>query len=524
MRPIDCFDTAAEVFATRLALMDDQGNSMTFASAKKWSDRIARGLERLPPSGIKRVAIVSQNDYRVLLCTLGIMRAGGVVAPVHATDVAEDSVKYLERIKPTAVFFHSSQLHLAQASKNALSKDISWICIDSGVTGFQSLDEFGDDDEPYVDNWGDRYGNPERPAYIRRTSGTTGVPKIVVGNIASFDATQMVHLHKLACDCRPVCMVAAPLSHAAGVHAFSMLSLGATLLVVREFNPVDILERIEKYRITHLWLPPSALYLLLNCPEIDRFDYSSLRSLVLGASAVAPSQLIQAVKMFGPCVNLNYSQIESGFVTWLDAPTIAAAVNGDHPERLRSSGTNVFVSRIGIMTEDGRLCHHGEIGEVVLRGPAVKPFISGPYTEDTTEMAAAGGFGWHHTGDLGYCDADGFLYVVGRKKDNIIVGGFKVSAAEVEAVILEMPEVSECAVVAVFDEARGEAIKAVVVCACGIRLDSRQALGHCRLHLPPVKCPSSFEQWEQLPRNAVGKIDKRQIKDELARRKDNSGM
>jgi acyl-CoA synthetase (AMP-forming)/AMP-acid ligase II len=235
---------------------------------------------------------------------------------------------------------------------------------------------------------------------------------------------------------------------------------------------------------------------------------------VIGASAISPDKLLEAVRIFGPCININYSQIESGFVSWLDAPIIAAAVAGDHPERIRSSGQSLCVSMIAIMADNGSLVGSGIVGEIVVRGRAVKPFIVTPYLLDVDEITASGRFGWHHTGDLGLMDVDGYLYVIGRLKDNIIVGGFKVSAGEVETVIMEIQEVAECAVFAVPDAIRGEVVKAVVSVRPGCSVTTKAISSHCRERLSRLKCPSVIELRSDLPKTPVGKVDKLRIRNE----------
>jgi fatty-acyl-CoA synthase len=301
-------------------------------------------------------------------------------------------------------------------------------------------------------------------------------------------------------------------NHVSGVHAFAMLTLGATLVVLPDFDAADVLRAIERHRITHLWLPASALYLLLDCPARSRTDCSSLRSVLLGASAVAPERLKEAVTAFGPCVSVNYAQIEGGFLSWLDAPTVADAAAGNHPERLASSGTTMGVGRLAVMDETGRLLPRGQTGEIVVRGLSVKPYIAKPYIRDEQELAGSQRHGWHHTGDLGQIAPDGYLYVVGRKKDLVITGGFKVSVAEVERVINELPEIGECVVTAVPDAVRGESVKAIVTVRPGRVINATQILTHCRKILGRVHSPVTVEQWTELPKNAGGKVDRQQIR------------
>jgi acyl-CoA synthetase (AMP-forming)/AMP-acid ligase II len=510
MRPIDYFDAAADIHEENVAVIDGTVR-LTYGELRRLSEQVAGVIRARAEDDACRVAIVAPNDFRVVACTLGAMRAGAAIVPLHVQDSTKKKAEFLARTAPRWVFYHSSVEEELRSAQDEWAEAASWVCFDRrGVAG-PSFDETiaSATPMPSAGDWGDVYGSPERPVYIRQTSGTTGASKIVVNDVGSFAASQAVMRYKLHTGGPMISLVVAPLSHAAGVHAFSMLTLGATLVLMREFDAVEALRSIPQHGVTHLWMPPTALYLLLACPSVRDYDYSTLRSLVLGASAVAPDKLREAVSIFGPCVSLNYSQIESGFLTWLDADVVAAAAAGASPERLQSSGTSMFVSRVAIMADDGQLLPRGESGEIVVRGRSVKPYL------DPVETAEARRFGWHHTGDLGYFDAHGFLYVVGRTKDNVITGGFKVSAAEVERVVMELPEIRECAVVGAPHAIRGEAVTAIVTLRAGHTITAAAILKHCRARLGRVKAPSRVFEWPELPKTPVGKIDKRTIRERL---------
>jgi len=307
----------------------------------------------------------------------------------------------------------------------------------------------------------------------------------------------------------PVSLCVAPLSHAAGVVAFAMFSLGATNVVTPGFEPLEVLRAIEQHRVTHLFLPPTALYKLLALPEIAKFDYSSLRVFLLAGSPVSPDKLKRAVEIFGPCICQSYGQTEAPMLlTWLDQKTAAAAAGGEHPERLASCGRATSAVRLAIMDDEGRLLPANQTGEIVARGTLVTP---GYYNlpEATAEIRK---FGWHHTGDVGYRDDDGFFYIADRKKDMIITGGFNVFSAEVEAGIMALPEVHECAVIGVPDETWGEAVKAIVVLEKGAALDEHAIISHCKAKLGGIKSPKSVEFRSEIPKTPAGKLDRKTLR------------
>jgi fatty-acyl-CoA synthase len=195
-------------------------------------------------------------------------------------------------------------------------------------------------------------------------------------------------------------------------------------------------------------------------------------------------------------------------LTWLDARTVAAAAAGDHPERLRSCGKPSSAVRLAVMDEEGRILPPNERGEIVARGTLVTPgYYNMP--EATAEIRA---HDWHHTGDVGYVDEEGYFYIVDRKKDLIITGGFNVYCAEVEADIMALPQVLDCAVIGVPDEKWGEAVKAIIVLAEGEYLNEEEVVSYCKAKLGGVKSPKSVEFRKEILKTSAGKIDRKALR------------
>jgi acyl-CoA synthetase (AMP-forming)/AMP-acid ligase II len=359
-------------------------------------------------------------------------------------------------------------------------------------------------------DWSDAYGNLERLVGIVPTGGTTGAAKGVrVTSLAWGTMTEMASHYWRVDDIDPVCLNVAPLSHAAGVVAFTMFTLGATNVILPKFDALEVLESIERLRVTHLFLPPTAFYQLLSHPQIGDYDYSSLRVLLLAGSPVWPDKLQKGVEVFGPCICQCYGQTEAPMLlTWLDQKTVAAAAAGKHSERLRSCGQATSAVRLAIMDEAGRLLPPNQTGEIVARGTLI---AEGYYKmpEATAEIRA---FGWHHTGDVGYMDSHGYFYIVDRKKDMIITGGFNVYCAEVEAAIMALPQVHECAVIGVPHDVWGEAVKAIVVVRANERLAQEAVIAHCKARLGGVKAPKSVDFREEIPKTPAGKIDRKELR------------
>jgi fatty-acyl-CoA synthase len=301
----------------------------------------------------------------------------------------------------------------------------------------------------------------------------------------------------------------APLSHAAGVVAFAAAAVGATNVIMPKFDTLEVLQNIPRFQVTHLFLPPTAFYNLLSHPDVEKFDYSSLRVFLLAGSPVSPDKLKRGVEIFGSCLCQSYGQTEAPMLlTFLDQKTLASAVSGDHPERLASCGKPTSAVRLAIMDEQGRILPPRERGEIVARGN----LVTGGYHKLPEATAEIRRYGWHHTGDIGYMDDDGYVYIVDRKKDMIITGGFNVFSVEVEAGIMALPQVHECAVIGVPHEIWGEAVKAFIVLRNGEYLTEDEVLKHCKTKLGGVKTPKSVEFCKEIPKTAAGKIDRKALR------------
>jgi fatty-acyl-CoA synthase len=304
----------------------------------------------------------------------------------------------------------------------------------------------------------------------------------------------------------PVALVSAPITHAAGPIALSTLSLGATQVILPGFDAERVLSTIDECKVTHMYLPPTALYQLLASPHLPEHDYSSLRIFILVGSAVSPEKLRIAVETFGPCMCQGYGQVEAPMiVTWLPPEIVAAAARGDHPERLASCGKPTRSVQVGIMDDDGNLLPVGESGEIVVRGA----LVTHSYFEKPEATAEVRTYGWHHTGDVARRDAQGYIYIVDRKKDMVVSGGFNVFTTEVEAAITELAEVQECAVIGIPNDKWGEQVHAIVV-ADGI--EAAAIIAHAKARLGSVKAPKSVQFIESIPRTAAGKMDKKALR------------
>ncbi|MGD0402693.1 MAG: AMP-binding protein [Candidatus Acidiferrales bacterium] len=512
MRAIDYFDKGADANSERTAIVDRESR-YTYREMREITRRIARAMRANGSNGEERAALYSPNDARVLICMLGILRAGAVWVPINSRNAPEANAEYMAYAEVSWLFYHSSYRKQVDELRARVPKLRHFICIDAEDGLNPSLEKFMDSGSASASeeiDWGDPYGNPDRLMGLVPTGGTTGAAKgVMVTDLAWGTMTEMASQYWAGETADRVCLTSAPLSHAAGVVAFVMTTLGATNVVMPAFDALEVLGNIERHRVTHMFLPPTALYALLDHPQLSDFDYSSLRVFLIVASPVSPDKFKKAVEVFGPCMCQSYGQTEAPMLlTWLDRETVAAAAAGEHIERLRSCGKATSAVTLAVMDEQGRILPDNTPGEIVARGSLVTP---GYYKlpEATAEIRT---HGWHHTGDVGYRDGDGFFYIVDRKKDMIITGGFNVYCAEVEAAVMALPQVHECAVIGVPDEKWGEAVKAIVVLRAGETLGEDAIIAHCKEKLGGVKAPNSVAFISAIPKTAAGKTDKKALR------------
>lgn len=510
MRTIDYFLKSAERHPDRTALVDGS-QRQSYAEVAQAVRDIARamGAAGLPQQG--RVALYGPNSADMLLCLLGIWDFGGVWIPVNTRNALEANIAYLNYVRGDCLFYHSRYSAEAAGIRAAVPSLRHLVCLDRKDGDNPSLASFVARGKDFaLTDQGDPFGNPDALVGLVPTGGTTGPAKGV--EVTNLGWGTMIETAMNAWDIGetpPICLTTAPISHAAGPVAMATLALGATVVILRDFDAGAVLEAIERHRVTHMFLPPTALYALLDHPRLTAHDYSSLRFLLLAGSPVAAPKLERAVRIFGPCICQSYGQTEAPMlVTWLPPQVVADAVAGVKPERLRSCGRPTYSVRLGIMDDAGRLLPTGEVGEVVVRGP----LVSRGYFELPDATAEVRAHGWHHTGDVGLLDEDGYVYIVDRKKDMIITGGFNVFCAEVEGVIMELSAVHACAVVGVPDEKWGERVTAIVAVAEGQDADPAAIIAHCKARLGGVKAPKTVEIWPDIPRTPAGKFDKKSIR------------
>jgi fatty-acyl-CoA synthase len=314
---------------------------------------------------------------------------------------------------------------------------------------------------------------------------------------------------------RPVYLALAPLTHAAGVLCFPVLVLGGRVVIMPKPDLTDFLALIERHRITHTFLPPTLIYMLLEHPQLAATRRDSLQCFWYGAAPISAARLEEALTKIGPVMAQLFGQTEAPMMISMMSPREHFNADGSVArQRLSSAGRPAPLVQVATMNAEGSLLPHGEIGEIVVRGSLV---MMG-YYKDAAATAEAGRFGWHHTGDIGKIDEDGFLYIVDRAKDMIISGGFNVYSVEVEQALLQHPDVQDCAVIGLPDDKWGEKVVAVLQLHAGRSAEPQDIQAFVKARIGSVKAPKLVETWPDLPRSKVGKVLKKDIRAAMLKR------
>ena len=506
MRLADSFDAIADQHPNSLAFVEGAVR-LTFAEARRTVHAMATALARARENGAgAHVAIYAPNDHRVSLLHLGTNLADMAWLSVHIRNTVETNAEVLDYFDASIVFFHSYFESSVPILKAKLSKAKLFICIDRDSEHGQSMEEW------LADCWLPFGNNPEDPAttaFLQPTGGTTGPSKGAVHTHRTLEMMGLAVASAFGVDADSRHLVIAPLTHAAGLIALGFTIRGGANVILPGFDAEAVLTSIENERITHLFLPPTAVYALLAHPRTKQTDFSSLKGFIVGAAPIAPEKFKEAVRVFGPVMYEGFGQTETLIPILIKRPADYLKSDGSFDEEaVRAAGKAVDVVRVGIMDPEGNLLPAGERGEIVVRSSMV---MQG-YYKKPEETAAVSTFGWHHTSDVGIVDERGFVTIVDRIKDMIVSGGFNIFPVEIEKVIQGHPAVLDCIVVGVPDEKWGEAVKAVVQLKPGHAADEDELITLCKDQLGSTKSPKTVEFWAELPRSAVGKLLKKDVR------------
>lgn len=509
MRLVDYLDKGASLDPTAPCLTTD-GRSADYAEVRELSFRISAALADRGVGPGDKVAILSANDPVAFTCVFGISRAGAVWCPVNPRNEAAENRELLELFECGTLLFHSSFAALVEQVRGELPLLTTLVCLDADVPGALTWEQF------LTTTGGPREPVDRQPAddvaMIVGTGGTTGRPKGVVLTTRNLETMTAITLMSYPFEGRPVYLALAPLTHAAGVLCFPVLCRGGEVVIMRTPDVGAFLALVPRHGVTHTFLPPTLVYLVLDSPALPATDLSSLQCFWYGAAPMSATRLEEALERVGPVMAQLFGQTEAPMMISTMAPADHFAADGSVATgRLTSAGRPSPLVTVAVMADDGTLLEPGRPGEIVVRGSLV---MRG-YYRDPDATAEASAHGWHHTGDIGFLDDDGFLHIVDRAKDMVITGGFNVYSTEVEQAVMQHPAVADCAVVGLPDDKWGERVVVVLQERPGQTVEPAELQAFVKARIGSVKTPKQVEVWPDLPRSKVGKVLKTDIKQVL---------
>ena len=489
----------------------DGGRSRTWL---EFRDRVARFAGALRAAGVQRgdrVALLSLNAAMYLEYFYATPWAGALVVPLNTRLAAPELVAIINDAGAVALLVDETFAAMLPALLPNLTT-VRAVFVSGAVTppaGAVSLNaaiDASDAIEPEDAAGDDLYG-------IFYTGGTTGASKGVMLSHGNIVANAVNMLTEVPFNQATVYMHAAPMFHLADCAAtFSVTMTGGAHIFVPRFDPVAVMQAIQDRRVTNSILVPAMIAAIVNAPGIGDYDLTSLTGLLYGGQSISEAVLRRAIECLPGCGFVQaYGMTElSPVATFLS--TTDHATDGAGAGRLRAAGRAAPTVEIRIADEEDRELPRGTVGQILVRGPVV---MKGYWNQPALTASALRG-GWMHTGDGGYMDDDGFVFVVDRIKDMIITGGENVYSAEVENAIYQHPAVAMCAVIGVPDEQWGERVHAVIALKPGQMTTEAEVVAHCRRLIAGYKCPRTVNlRAEPLPLSGAGKVLKTMLRKEL---------
>jgi acyl-CoA synthetase (AMP-forming)/AMP-acid ligase II len=489
-------DKVAHVFEDR---------TTTFGELDDRASRIANGLIAAGVGPQARIGYIGMNSDSFFEVVYGCFKANAVLVGVNWRLAPPEVVYVLNDARAEVLFVGVEFAGLVESIRDQLGTVRLVIAVDGGHATWPAFGEWRDSQSPAdpmiaVD--------PDDDVLQLYTSGTTGHPKGVqltnANYIAFFDLAQKSGW--AAYDAGDANLVAMPNFHVAGVNmGLVTTGQGACGIIMKQVDPARVLDFIVRYRINNMFLVPAVIQFLLQVPGADKTDFSSLRRVFYGASPISEDVLLAATKLFG----CEFTQLY-GLTETVGAGTALDAASHDPTRgKLRSCGRSYPGFEIRVVGGDGESLPQGAVGEIQMKSPTVMKGYWGK--ADATAKAIVDG--WFLTGDAGYFDEEGYLYIHDRVKDMIVSGGENIYPAEVENALMGHADIADAAVIGVPDDKWGEAVKACVVLKPGASCTADDIISFCKTRIASYKCPKTVDLIPALPRNPSGKVLRRELRE-----------
>lgn len=503
----DILERNARIYPDRIALAMGE-ESITY---RELSARVALRASRLRALGIAkgdRVAVLMHNSPSYMELLYAVTQLGAVLTPLNELLIARELAAILRNADAAALLYSDEFRGAVERIRPGRTEGARFVAVDTRSAG-------------RAGPAGNETGAPGPPAeavplsesdiaILIYSGGTSGAPRGAMlshGNLVAASASAALELGLSRNDTYLSCT---PLPFMAGTGRLLRFHyMGGTIVILPDFDPEEVLRTIEHRKITHVLLTPAMMSRILDTPSASRFNLATLKTVLYGGASIPIELQKRAIRFFRCGLVQSYGQVESaGVLTFLHAEDHSLEESAPYMRKLMSVGKEAIGVEVRVVDESGREVAPNQIGEIVARGPNV---FHG-YFRDPEYTAEVLRDGWLRTGDIASVDEEGYIYIVDRKRDTLMVGGISVDPREIEDVIEEHPDVKEAAVVGRPDYVLGEFPVAVVALKERAQADTLALLAHCRENMAPYKVPRSIEFLPSLPRNSQGKVLKVKLK------------
>jgi len=494
--------------ADKEAFQTLDGRSVTFAEFNRRVNRLSSSVDARGLKHGDRVAILSKNRPEYVE-TYGLAKSGVVVVPLNWRLTASELAKLIQHSEPKLLVVDEQHRALVDSIRADLTSVKNFVVLGEKSVGWESYEMLvadGADAEPK------RKAEPEDVLCLIYTSGTTGAPKGVaithagaLGNCRT-SANEML---RLTPDDKTMAVM--PLFHVGGMwyHLFPSFATGCTTVLLSDFDPAVVLKELEAREISNVHLVPTMIGALLAHPNVVNADLSKVRLLFYAASSMPAELLRRAMEAFPKCGFAQaYGSTEAGVVSVLGPEDHERARQAEGEHLLKSCGKPFTGHAVRLVDDAQTTLELGSVGEIEVHSP---DHMKGYWLNDeATEKALRDG--WLKTGDLGYFDAEGYLYIIDRKNDMVVTGGENVFPTEVEGYLFQDPDVLEAAVFGVPDPQWVERVVAAVVLKPGVQVTEEELIRRLRTQLAAYKCPKDIHFVSTLPKSAVGKVLRKELR------------
>jgi len=517
MNTADFLNIATSICPDKVAIVFE-GKRYTFSQLNERVNRLANALSNLGVSKDDRVAMLQVNCNQCVETYFATAKLGAIYVPLNFRAKGDELTYILNSSEANTLLVGERYIDLANSIKANLTSVNHYIAIDNkpdGMLYYEDILSSSPADEIATEI------NDDDTTILMYTAGTTGLPKGVMLSHNSFAVYVLENVTPADPELDEGNILTVPLYHVAGIQAMmAAIYGGRTLVMERQFEAKGWMELVEKEKANRAMMVPTMLKQLMNHPDFSKHDLSSLKVITYGAAPMPLEVIKRALEVFPGVSFINaFGQTETASTITTLSPE-DHIISGSEEERekklkrLSSIGRPMSDIEMTIVDEDGHELPPGEVGEIVARGPRV---MTGYWKDKEKTEKTIDQDGWVHTSDMGYMDEDGYFFLAGRATDMIIRGGENIAPEEVEAVLHSHPKIEEAAVIGVPDEEWGEQPRAVAVLKKGETATPEEIMEYCRAKMSSFKRPRSVVFVDELPRNPMGKVLKRVLREQYGK-------